>query len=420
MLRSLAPNPWKSLKKIVKAWEKFDWFLFLLIVGLTNFAGVMIQSIQLGQEGRSEWLLHFIFAGVGTFLVLIMARFRYEFLLQWHWVIYAIANILLIGVFFLGVTVNGAQNWLSLGGLTIQPSEFAKLALIISLSAILHEHPASNLGSVFRAFGVTIIPWILVLLQPDLGTSLAFGAITLGMLYWANANPGWLILIVSPLVSIILFTLFFPAWVIWTVLMGIIAWLTLPLRFFTTILTVAMNLVAGELGSLLWGVLKPYQKDRLTLFLNPEKDPLGGGYHLIQSRIAIGSGEIWGKGLHHGTQTQLNFVPEQHTDFIFSAVGEEYGFIGAILVLLVFWLICFRLIYIASTAKENFGSLICVGILSMVIFQVIVNIGMTIGVAPITGIPLPWMSYGGSSLLTNFLALGIVESIASYRQKKRL
>lgn len=421
MLRAFAPNPWKTAKKIVKAWENFDSFLFLLVVGLTIFAGIVIHSIQLNQQGRTEWLSHFIFTGVGVFLTLIISRFRYELLIQWHWAIYGITNVLLISVFFLGVTVNGAQNWLSLGGgLTIQPAEFAKLALIISLAAILHENPATNLGSVFRVLGVTSIPWILVVLQPDLGTSLAFGAITLGMLYWANANPGWLMIMVSPIVSVILFTLFFPAWVIWTVSMGIIAWLTLPFCFITTVMTVASNLVAGELGYMLWNALQPYQKNRLTLFLNPEQDPLGGGYHLIQSRIAIGSGEIWGKGLHQGTQTQLNFVPEQHTDFIFSAIGEEFGFVGAMLVLLVLWLICFRLIYIASTAKENFGSLICAGFLSMVVFQIIINIGMTIGLGPITGIPLPWMSYGGSSLLTNFLALGIIESIANYRQRKRL
>jgi rod shape determining protein RodA len=419
MLRSIAPNPWKLLQKIVKAWQNFDWTLLILIVGLTVFAGVVIQSVQLNQQGRTEWLSHFIFTAVGTFLALIISRWRYELLLQWHWFFFAIANILLIAVFFLGVTVNGAQNWLNIAGFTMQPAELAKLALIITLAAILHKYPATNLGAVFQVLGVTAIPWVLVLLQPDLGTSLAFGAITLGMLYWANANPSWLVIMVSPIVSVILFTLFFPAWVIWTVFIGIIAWFSLPFRFVTTILIVASNLIAGELGHLLWTALQPYQKARLTLFLDPEKDPLGGGYQLIQSRIALGSGEFWGKGLHHGTQTQLNFVPEQHTDFIFSAVGEEFGFVGAILVLLVFWLICFRLIYIASTAKENFGSLICVGFLSMVIFQVIINIGMNVGLAPITGIPLPWMSYGGSSLLTNFLAIGIVESIALYRQKNK-
>ena len=157
-----------------------------------------------------------------------------------------------------------------------------------------------------------------------------------------------------------------------------------------------VNSIAGKIGELLWGLLQDYQRDRLTLFLNPEQDPLGGGYHLIQSRIAIGSGQLWGRGLFHGTQTQLSFIPEQHTDFIFSALGEELGFMGAQAMVFAFWFICLRLIIIAQNAKDNFGSLLAIGVLSMIVFQVVVNIGMTIGLAPITGIPLPWMSYGRS------------------------
>jgi len=258
------------------------------------------------------------------------------------------------------------------------------------------------------------------MLQPDLGTSLVFGAITLGMLYWANAKLGWIIIMLSPLASAFLYNLLFPGWIVWAGIVGLIAWFTLPWRFFATLVVVAGNFVAGSLGGLLWGLLKEYQKERLTLFLHPEKNPLGGGYQLIQSRIAIGSGELWGKGLYQGTQTQLNFIPEQHTDFIFSAVGEELGFIGSMGVLIVIWLICLRLVIIACRAKENFGSLIAIGVLSMIAFQTIINIGMTVGLAPITGIPLPWMSYGRSSLLTNFIALGLVESIANYRPRKRL
>jgi rod shape determining protein RodA len=257
------------------------------------------------------------------------------------------------------------------------------------------------------------------MLQPDLGTGLVFGAITLGMLYWADANPGWLILMLSPLVSAIIYNVFFPGWLVWALAMGVIAWLTLPFRFVSTIGAIAANFAAGKLSGILWGLLKDYQKDRLTLFLHPEKNPLGGGYQLIQSRIAIGSGEMWGRGLYEGTQTQLNFIPEQHTDFIFSAVGEQFGFVGSIFVLIAFWLICFRLVYIACNAKENFGSLLAIGMLSMIAFQVIVNISMTVGLAPITGIPLPWLSYGRSALLTNFIALGLVESVANYRPRKR-
>ena len=168
---------------------------------------------------------------------------------------------------------------------------------------------------------------------------------------------------------------------------------------------VVVNLLAGGIGKLLWGLLKDYQKARLILFLEPDQDPLGGGYHLIQSRIAIGAGQLWGRGLHQGTQTQLGFIPEQHTDFIFSAIGEELGFMGAFLVLCLFWFVCLRLVIIAQNAKDDFGSLIAIGVLLMIIFQVLVNIGMTIGLAPITGIPLPWMSYGRSAMLTNFLSL---------------
>jgi rod shape determining protein RodA len=240
------------------------------------------------------------------------------------------------------------------------------------------------------------------------------------MIYWANAKLPWMIILLSPLPSVFLFNLLFPAWIVLAIIIAVLAWFTLPYRFLSTFLVVATNLAVGKLGEVFWGLLKEYQKDRLTLFLDPEKNPLGGGYQLIQSRIAIGSGELLGRGLHQGTQTQLNFIPEQHTDFIFSVVGEELGFVGSILVLIAFWLVCWRLLVIANTAKENFGSLIAIGVLSMIAFQAILNISMTVGLAPITGIPLPWLSYGRSSLLTNFIALGLVESVANYRPRKRL
>ncbi|MGF1541378.1 MAG: rod shape-determining protein RodA, partial [Pleurocapsa sp.] len=239
---------------------------------------------------------------------------------------------------------------------------------------------------------------------------------TITMLYWANTNPGWLILLASPLVSAILYHVYLPGWLLWVLIMAGIAWLTLPVKIVSTLSALAVNLAAVELGNIFWGLLKDYQKARLILFLDPEQDPLGGGYHLIQSRIAIGAGGLWGKGLYHGTQTQLNFIPEQHTDFIFSAVGEEWGFVGSIVLLIVFWTICMRLLWIANHAKDNFGSLLAIGVLAMVAFQIIINISMTIGLAPITGIPLPWMSYGRSALLSKFLAIGLVESVVNHRE----
>jgi rod shape determining protein RodA len=412
---SRSTNQWQFW---LAPWRRVDWLLLILVVGLTIFSGLMIRSTQINDaadDGLQQWIM----GGIGLVIAMFLARWRYEILIQWRWIIYAITNVALIFVILIGVTANGAQSWINIGGFNIQPSEFAKMGVIITLASILHKKDSSSLLQMFKVLAITAVPWVFVMLQPDLGTSLVFGAITLGMLFWANVNPGWLILLLSPLVSAILFNIYLPGWIFWAVAMTVTAWFTLPLRFISAIGALSVNVISGKLGGVLWGLLKEYQKDRLTLFLHPEKDPLGGGYHLIQSRIAIGSGETWGRGLYQGTQTQLNFVPEQHTDFIFSAIGEQFGFVGAMVVLVVFWLICMRLMYIACTAKENFGSLLAIGVLSMIAFQTVVNICMTVGLAPITGIPLPFLSYGRSSLLTNFIAIGLVESIANYRPLKR-
>ncbi|WP_017315542.1 rod shape-determining protein RodA [Mastigocladopsis repens] len=432
--RSLPKIRWKYW---VKPWQQVDWLLFCLPIALTIFGGIMIRSTELNQ-GLTDWWWHWLVGGIGLTIALFIARSRYENLIQWHWVTYTITNISLIAVMVAGQSAKGAQRWINIVGFNVQPSEFAKIGLIITLAALLHKRTASSLDSVFRALAITAVPWGLVFLQPDLATSLVFGSIVLGMLYWANANPGWLILLVSPVVAAILFSIpwplsevpivlfnqisLTPLGLLWSGAMGMLGFLTLPGTRYGIggIGAISLNLLGGELGVFAWNhILKEYQKARLTVFVNPEHDPLGAGYHLIQSRIAIGAGEWRGWGLFRGPMTQLNFVPEQHTDFIFSAVGEEFGFIGCLLVLFVFCLICHRLLNIAQTAKDNFGSLLAVGVLSMIVFQMIVNIGMTVGLAPVAGIPLPWMSYGRSAMLTNFIALGLVESVANFRQRQR-
>ncbi len=404
-------------KRWLQAWQQVDWLLFLTPILLMGFASLVIASTQLNLDATIYGWNHFFLGIFGVALALWVARIRYEILLQWQWIIYAAVNLSLIAVIFVGTSGYGAQRWITLFGFNVQPSEFAKLGLIITLASLLRDRSSTTLMGVIRALLIGGVPWALVFIQPDLGTSLVFGAITLGMLYWANVNLGWLILMLSPLVAAIIFHFSIPIWLLWAAGMGITAWFTLPWRLFSTVSATAINLVSGKLGEVFWGFLKDYQKDRLILFLDPDKDPLGGGYHLIQSRIAIGAGQLWGRGLHQGTQTQLNFIPEQHTDFIFSAIGEEWGFIGAIAVVAAFWFICLRLVIIAQNAKDNFGSLLAIGVFSMIIFQVAINISMTIGLAPVTGIPLPWMSYGRSALLTNFIALGIVESVANHRYR---
>ncbi|MEM1367757.1 MAG: rod shape-determining protein RodA [Cyanobacteria bacterium P01_H01_bin.15] len=401
----------------LSAWPGLDWSLMCLVAGLTAFGGLMIYSTEIADNLSHGWQ-HWLFGGVGLFIAFAIATLRYDRLLQWHWVIYGLTNLSLIAVMVIGSSAKGAQRWISIGGITIQPSEFAKIGVIITLAAVLHLRPAKTLTGMFRALAITSVPWGLVFLQPDLGTSLAFGAIVMAMLFWSQANPGWLLLLASPVGSALLFNVYFPGWLLWSIAIVVTAWTTLPWKIPAALGALGLCVGSGKLGSVFWNILKDYQKDRLILFLDPEQDPLGGGYHLIQSRIAIGAGELWGRGFSQGTQTQLNFIPEQHTDFIFSAVGEELGFVGCIAVLIVFWLICLRLVAIALSSKDNFGSLLAIGVLAMVAFQTVVNISMTVGLAPITGLPLPWMSYGRSSLLTNFIALGLVESVANFRHRK--
>jgi len=412
--KTLAKNRWNSL---IQPWKELDWLLLIAYLGMTIFGGIMIWSAE-SNQGLTEWWQHWITGGIGLILALTIARTRYEHLLQWKWVIYFAIIILLIAVRVVGTTALGAQRWINIAGFYLQPSEFAKVGIIITIAALLHNNTKPTLIDMLKIFGVVSVPWFLVFKEPNLGTSLVFGAITMAMLYWGNVNPGWLILLISPIVSAILGNVYTPALLGWVAFLGLVAWGSLPWRWFNTIVAVIVNVVSGQLGKYLWSnTLKGYQKDRIMTFLNPEKDPLGTGYHVIQSRTAIGAGELHGRGLFQGTQTQLNFIPEQHTDFIFSAIGEELGFIGCMAVLVVFWFICFRLVIIAQLAKDNFGSLMVIGVLAMLIFQVFVNIGMNIGMAPVTGIPLPLLSYGRSALLSNFIALGIVQSVTNHRQR---
>ena len=411
------PDLGKQILFLLSDWQQLDWLLLLSVMAIATFGGFAIYSTEpSGQHSYSYQ--HWTVSLLGLVLTMAIARWRYQSLLRWHWSIYILTNVSLIAVMVAGVSAKGAQRWIRVAGFNVQPSEFAKIGMVITLAALLHDRDGADLKTVLRTLAITALPWGLVFLQPDLGTSLVFGVMVITMLYWANAKTAWLVLMVSPLFSAILYHVYLPGWLLWVLSVMGVAWLTLPSRIVATLSALIVNLGAVELGNFFWSLLKDYQKARLIMFLDPEQDPLGGGYHLIQSRIAIGAGRLWGRGWEGGTQTQLDFIPEQHTDFIFSAVGEEFGFVGCILLLLAFWLVCIRLVWIASTARDNFGSLLAIGVLAIIAFQTIVNISMTIGLAPITGIPLPWMSYGRSSLISNFISLGLVESVANYREPK--
>lgn len=308
--------------------------------------------------------------GVAIFLM----NFDYKMLQGYGNKLYIFNLIMLLAVMFLGHSALGAQRWISIGPISIQPSEFSKIIMIISLATVM-EHRIGKLNSLHDLLPVAAyvgVPFLLVLKQPDLGTSLVFMAIFLGMLFVCGIN----------------------------------------LRLLGGLFAAGLAMMP-----LLWHFLKDYQKMRIMVFMDPNVDPLGSGYHIIQSKIAIGSGMLFGKGLFQGTQSQLNFLPENHTDFIFAVVGEELGFLGVVVLLLLYLVVLWRGIKIAQDASDIFGRLLAVGITSMLAFHVLVNVGMTLGIMPVTGIPLPLMSYGVSSLTTNIMSIAILLNIQLRKQK---
>lgn len=394
---------------------KVDWWIVIPMVCLITIGSLAIYSINHNNtELTNYWWQHLVTGGIGIALLLLISRSNYQNLLFMHWLIYGLANLSLLMVLWFGTIESGAQSWLSIAGFNIQPSEFTKISLIITIAALLHPKPIQSPLDLIRIFLFVFPPWLLVLIQPDLGTAIVLVAITLGMLYWGGTPFSWLLLLCSPLISAGILAFSIPLWLAWIGLIGFVAWWNSPgFRTPATIGGMVINLIGGELGKIAWSFLHPYQRQRLVLFLNPDQDPLGGGYHLIQSRIAIGAGQFWGKGFLQGTQTQLSFIPEQHTDFVFSAIGEEWGFFGSMTVVVLFLALCSRLLVIALSCRQNFGSLLAIGMFCLILFQVFVNIGMTIGLAPVTGIPLPFLSYGRTALIAYAIGLGIVSAVAT-------
>jgi len=408
-----------TLNRQRKGWRLKEPVLWGVPIAMVMVAGLLIASTQ-RQADYADWYHHWITAAVGVVIALVTARLPLLRLKPLLIPIYAITVISLVAVRLIGTTALGAQRWLSIGGVHVQPSEFAKLSAILLLAAVLDRHPVERPVDLLRPLGIISIPWLLVFIQPDLGTSLVFGALLLTMLYWSGMPIEWLVLLLSPLATALLAGLFPWGLAAWVPLTMIIAYRSLPWKRVALALVMIVQSAAALVTPWLWmHGLQDYQRDRLVLFLDPAKDPLGGGYHLLQSTVGIGSGGLFGMGLLQGQLTKLRFIPEQHTDFIFSALGEETGFLGTILVVIGFALLMGRLLQVAGQSRSDFESLVVIGVATMLMFQVVVNIFMTIGLGPVTGIPLPFMSYGRSAMVVNFLALGLCLSV-SRRSKRSL
>lgn len=349
--------------------RNFDWVLLTATLLLLGFGFAVIYSTTFSIAGNVEALQQMLFAGIGLVGMVLLARMDYRILTKFSGILYLLTIVMLVITKYFGSTRLGATRWISLGLFQFQPSEIAKVFIVIIMAKFFADNVEQmHRPQIFAKSVVYIgIPTVLVALQPDLGTALTFVIIWGVMLLVSNIRKRYVAGVVG---------------------LGVIS-MPVIYKFF----------------------LKDYQKHRILTFLNPVADPTGTGWNVAQAKIAIGSGQFWGRGLGHGPQSQLNFVPFKHTDFIFAALAEEMGFVGAFAVILLFGAILYRALRIAMTARDYFGMFLATGIFAVLFFHVLINIGMNLGIMPVTGIPLPLVSSGGTSVVITLLCIGILESI---------
>jgi rod shape determining protein RodA len=399
--------------------RSLDWVLLSAVIALTLLGIALVYSATSspGSDHAGFHLRQMTWLGIGLACGWIVAAIHYRIYDTLAWFGYAISVVLLILVFPFGTEVLGAKRWLRLGGFQFQPSELAKLWTVF----VLARHLDQKRIDLTRARNwivpalIVFVPMALVMKEPDLATSLSFFVFFVAMMFWAGMPITTLLLALSPVMSVALFFLTRSEWPFALVFVALLLWARPRIHVLVMLLLLNGAVMIGLPH--IWNGLEPYQRGRIETFLNPGEDPTGSGYQVIQSQIAIGSGGPVGRGYLHGTQKGLQFLPMKHTDFIFSVLGEELGFWGTSLALLLFGVVCFRGLWIAQTVRNAFGSLIAVGVVSVFFYHVLLNVLMTLGWAPVAGVPLPLLSYGGTSLVMNCIQVGILLNVGMRRQE---
>jgi rod shape determining protein RodA len=353
----------------------FDWTLLGMALLIASIGIVNLYSATSGVEGLGTplYLKQIFWLLIGLVLMITVAFVEYRFYSDFAYIIYMIALVLLMIVLGYGIITSGAQRWFRVGIFSLQPSEFVKISFILAMAKFFQRPPhreGYSLKTLLIPFLLLILPMVLILKQPDLGTAIILFFILLSILFFVKVR--------------------------WSSLLTLV-------------------LVGASILPIVWNLLKEYQKKRIITFFNPDLDPLGAGYHLIQSKIALGSGGIIGKGFMHGTQSKLGFLPEQQTDFIFSALGEEWGLIGALIVVGLYCILILWGLRIAVESKDRFGAILAFGVVSMLFWHIFINIGMTLGMMPVVGIPLPLLSYGGSFLVSTLIGIGLLLNVSMRR-----
>lgn len=398
-------------------YKDLDWQLIGAALMLSIIGIILIMSAQYYAD--SEYVQHYylrqaMWLGVALVVFALVIHIPLRFFDLTAYLIYGIAVTLLVLVLIVGSTRMGANRWFAFGPVSLAPSDIAKLALVFALARFFAytKWPPTSKRRLATSALMMFIPVMLILKQPDLGTSLVFFVVLFILWFWSGLSVWYLLLILSPLASLVTAS-HWLAWALYFVVLLTFLGIIRPGLLFSIVVVVA-NLAFGIVTPIIWDRLAEYQRLRLLTFLNPELDPRGAGYQIIQSKIAIGSGGIWGKGFLSGSQSRLEFLPERHTDFIFSVLGEEFGLWGALIVLLLFAFILYRSIRIASRVRSRFASHVVMGAAAILLFQMLVNIGMTLGFMPVTGLPLPFLSYGGTSLVLVWTLIGLIVA-ADYR-----
>ena len=387
--------------------------LALVCIGLAS-----IYSATLDVNSAANFYRQGLWSMFGLIALIVTAFFPIKTLQRISLPIY-LATIAVLGVILVvGHTVNSSKSWFGVGGMGMQPSEIAKVTTVLALASYLSKPTVSisNVKHLIISLGIFLVPMLLILKQPDLGTAIVFFASLVPILYWAGASYFVLAAILVPILvaggALLGITQFLIAAAIGAGLL----YATSKNKFAAAV-AFGITLAIGLSVQIGFDHLEPYQQRRIATFLNPNADPTGAGYNVLQSKTAIGSGGFWGKGYLHGTQTQLKYIPEQWTDFIFCVTGEEFGFVGGSIVLFLFAFLLLHGLHIAGISKNKFGSLAAVGLISILATHLIINMGMDMGLMPVIGIPLPFLSYGGSALISNMAMLGLLMNFFAHRKE---
>ncbi len=401
----------------------FDRFNVAVLISGFGLIAIGLVAIYSATNSNPEVAANFnkqlVAALIGLVLVLVIMYLPPKYISMSAYFLYAVNLLMLVLVLFLGKKISGQTSWFSVAGFGIQPSEFAKVTTVLMLAQFLANKQVdtdiNRPRDFFIAIMLGLLPVALIMLQPDMGTALVFIFILLPVMYWAGMPNYILFIIVAPVITAIcafLGTYYFIA----SVGLVIIAMLLFRKNLLVSSVVISLTILSGLSVNVVYSKLQPYQQKRIAAMFNPELDALGSGYNVIQSKIAIGSGGMWGKGFLQGTQTQLKYIPEQWTDFIFCMVGEEFGFAGSIIVVILFMILVWQTIHIGYLCKNKFLSICCIGFASIISFHMLINLGMTMGIMPVIGIPLPFLSYGVSFLIANLCMLGII--LNAYRNRK--